>query len=863
MDQMNPSCTLSLPINGMTCASCVARVEKALKQVPGVQAASVNLATERAQVSLDSAVAPAIAGAVVGAITQAGYTVPEDSRDLRIDGMTCASCVARVEKALLRLPGVLAASVNLATNTARVRRLAGSADDAALLQAVQRAGYAAVLLGSGSLAPAAPNTDPGWRVAAAAVLSAPLVLPMLGDLFGQHWMLPALWQWLLATPVLGVFGARFFVAGWKALRAGAGNMDLLVATGTSAAYGLSLVMWWQQATQAPDAMPQLYFESAAVVITLVLFGKWLEARAKRRTLVALDGLKALRPDRAHVRRAGVELSVPLGEVVPGDEVLVRPGERLPTDGIVVEGRSHLDESLLTGESLPVARQPGDAVTGGAINGEGLLLVRTTAVGAASMLSQIVQMVESAQASKAPIQQTVDRVAAVFVPVVFGVALLTLLGWGLLGPAQGALAGGAMAGSGSVWATALIHAVSVLVIACPCALGLATPATLMVGTGLAARRGILVRDAQALELMRSVAVVAFDKTGTLTEGRPQLVEARASAALPGGRAELLALAAALQSASEHPLARAVLQAAQAEAISVPKADTPQAVAGRGIEGQVSGRWLKLGSSAWMAELGVVDVELQQQAQAWAAVGRSVSWLAEVTPKGARDGAADGAPAGAPGQAASPAPGAQARALGLLAFGDDAKPGAARAVAALQREGLRVVLLSGDNRGAADATARAVGIHPGADVFAEVLPGDKARVVQSLRAGLAGSGKAGQRRIAMVGDGVNDAPALAAADVGLAMTHADGGGTDVAMQTAGLTLLRGDPLLVVEALQLSRAISRRIRQNLFWAFAYNVVGIPLAAFGLLSPVVAGAAMALSSVSVISNALLLGRFKPRIDA
>ena len=840
---MNPTCTLSLPITGMTCASCVARVEKAINKVPGVRAASVNLATERSQISVDAANAPAITQAVVSAIGQAGYQVPEDSRDLRIVGMTCASCVARVEKALARVPGVLEAGVNLASHTARVRRLAGSADDAALLQAVQRAGYAAVVLGTGTLAPAALNPDPGWRVAAAAALSAPLLLPMVGELLGRHWMLPALWQWALTTPVLFWLGARFFIAGWKALRVGAGNMDLLVATGTGAAYGLSLAMWWQPSAHQPDAMPHLYFESAAVVISLVLFGKWLESHAKRRTLVALDGLKALRPDRANVRRAGVELSVLLGEVMPGDEVLVRPGERLPTDGVVVEGRSHLDESLLTGESLPVARQPGDAVTGGAINGEGLLVVRTTAVGAASMLSQIVQMVESAQAKKAPIQQTVDRVAAVFVPVVFGVALLTLLGWGLFGPSRGD------------WASALIHAVSVLVIACPCALGLATPATLMVGTGLAARRGILVRDAQALELMRTVTVVAFDKTGTLTEGRPQLVEACASAALPGGRAELLALAAALQSASEHPLARAVLRAAQAEAVVVPQAETPQAAPGRGIAGTVNGRLLKLGSSVWMAELGVVDAELAQQAQAWAAMGRSVSWLAELTP--------DTAPAAAQAGAASAAPVAAARALGLLAFGDHAKPGAARAVAALQREGLRVVLLSGDNRGAAEALARAVGISDRADVFAEVLPADKARVIQSLGDGLGRNGKAGQRRVAMVGDGINDAPALAAADVGLAMTHADGGGTDVAMQTAGLTLLRGDPLLVVEALQLSRAITRRIWQNLFWAFAYNVVGIPLAAFGLLSPVVAGAAMALSSVSVISNALLLGRFKPRIAA
>jgi Cu+-exporting ATPase len=805
--------TLQLPITGMTCASCVARVEKAIGKVPGVQEASVNGATDSARLVLDGASAGVTAQAVASAVAKAGYAIPTETVRLQIDGMTCASCVGRVEKALTRVPGTSAVSVNLATNTAQLQRLAGSADDATLLAAVQRAGYTATRNADAQAAPAAHRGDDGWCVAVAAALSAPLVLPMLGDVIGAHWMLPPLWQWLLATPVLFFFGARFFKAGWAALRNGAGNMDLLVATGTSAAYGLSLALW----AQDPQGMPHLYFESAAVVITLVLFGKWLEARAKRRTLVALDGLRALRPDTARLRRDGAEVTVPLAQVQPGDTVLVRPGERLPTDGIVLEGRSHLDESLLTGESLPVARQPGDRVTGGAINGEGLLAVRTTAVGAASMLSQIMQMVESAQAKKAPIQQTVDRVAAVFVPAVFGAAVLTLLGWGLFTDAG--------------WATALIHAVSVLVIACPCALGLATPATLMVGTGLASRHGILVRDAQALELMRDVAVVAFDKTGTLTEGRPTLVEATPTAALPGGRADLLALAAALQAASEHPLARAVVQAAQAEGVPVLQADTPHAVAGRGIAGTVAGRALQLGSSVWMAELGVVDAGLQQQAQAWAAQGRSVAWLAETVT------------------------GHPPRALGLLAFGDHAKPGAAAAVAALRREGIRVVLVSGDNRGAAEALARQVGFTDMADVRAEVLPGDKAKVITALRAGLAPG-----QRVAMVGDGVNDAPALAAADVGLAMAHADGGATDVAMQTAGLTLLRGDPVLVVQALQLSRAITRRIRQNLFWAFAYNVVGIPLAAFGLLSPVVAGAAMALSSVSVVSNALLLGRFKPK---
>ncbi len=828
--------TLQLPITGMTCASCVARVEKAIGKVPGVQQASVNGATDSARLVLDTAGADGTAQAVAAAVAKAGYGIPTETVRLQIEGMTCASCVGRVEKALARVPGASGVSVNLATNTAQLQRLAGSADDAALLAAVQQAGYHATRITDPQAAPAAHRGDDGWRVAVAALLSAPLVLPMLGDVIGRHWMLPALWQCLLATPVLFFFGARFYKAGWAALRNGAGNMDLLVAIGTSAAYGLSLVLW----AQDRSGMPHLYFESAAVVVTLVLFGKWLEARAKRRTLVALDGLRALRPDVARLRRDGAEVTVPLAEVQTGDTVLVRPGERLPTDGIVLEGRSHLDESLLTGESLPVARQPGDRVTGGAINGEGLLAVRTTAVGAASMLSQIMQMVESAQAKKAPIQQTVDKVAAVFVPAVFVVALLTLLAWGLLR---------------GDWAAALIHAVSVLVIACPCALGLATPATLMVGTGLAARHGILVRDAQALELLRDVAVVAFDKTGTLTEGRPTLVDATASAALPGGRAELLALAAALQAASEHPLARAVLHAAQAEGVAHLQADTPQAVAGRGITGTVGGRRLQLGSSVWMAELGVVDAALQQQAQAWAAQGRSVAWLAETVGGPATHPAAEPMAQPVAQPAGDAAAGQPPRALGLLAFGDHAKPGAAAAVAALRREGLRVVLVSGDNRGAAEALAREIGFTDMADVRAEVLPGDKAKVIAALRAGLAPG-----QRVAMVGDGVNDAPALAAADVGLAMAHADGGATDVAMQTAGMTLLRGDPVLVVQALQLSRAITRRIRQNLFWAFAYNVVGIPLAAFGLLSPVVAGAAMALSSVSVVSNALLLGRFKPR---
>jgi Cu+-exporting ATPase len=649
------------------------------------------------------------------------------------------------------------------------------------------------------------------RVVLAAALSLPLVLPMLGDLFGRHWMLNGWWQLALATPVQFVLGARFYAAGYKALRARTGNMDLLVAIGTSAAYGLSVA----QLLAAPDAaMLPLYFESAAVVITLVLFGKWLEARAKRQTTEAIRALQALRPDTARVLREGVESEIPTAQLRVGDIVIVRPGERVPADGDIVEGSSHVDESLISGESLPVAKQPGDRVTGGAVNAEGLLQVRARALGAESTLARIVRLVESAQAHKAPIQRLVDRVSAVFVPVVLAVALATGLGWGLAG-------GG--------WSQALIHAVSVLVIACPCALGLATPAAIMVGTGTAARHGILIKDAQALELAHALRTVAFDKTGTLTEGRPTLTDVVPADGFT--REQVLAHAAALQAGSEHPLARALAQALPAGA-ALPHAQGVQAIAGRGIGGVVNGRTLRLGSTRLMNEIGADTAPWQLQSQALQQQGRTVSWLAEI--------GADGG----------------ARPWALLAFGDVLKAGAAAAIAQLRHMGVKTLLISGDNRGAALAAARALGID---DVRAEVLPGDKAQVVAALRSGAA----AHAGTVAMVGDGINDAPALAAADVGIAMGGIDAAGrtlgTDAAMHAAGVTLLRGDPMLVAHTIDLSRRTTAKIRQNLFWAFVYNVVGIPLAAFGFLSPVLAGAAMAASSVSVVSNALLLKRWKP----
>src|SRR5690606_25673440 len=617
-------------------------------------------------------------------------------------------------------------------------------------------------------------------------------------LFGRHWMLPAWAQFLLATPVQFLLGARFYRAGWKAVRAGTGNMDLLVAIGTSAGYGLSLYQWW--ATPA-GTLPHLYFEASAVVIALVLLGKYLESRAKRQTSAAIRALEALRPERARRLNGDREEEVPLALLSIGDWVVVRPGERFPVDGEVIDGESQADEALISGESLPVAKQPGSPVTGGAINGEGRLIVRTTALGGESVLARIIRLVEDAQAAKAPIQKLVDRVSEIFVPAVLVIALFTLGGWLL---------------AGAPLETALINAVAVLVIACPCALGLATPAAIMAGTGVAARHGILIKDAEALEVAHAVTSVAFDKTGTLTSGKPRIVHLYA---VDGDESALLRQAGALQRGSEHPLARAVLDDCAERQLEVPEIQSSQALSGRGIAGSLEGRQLALGNRRLLGESGLEPGELAQRAADWEAEGRTLSWLIETAPR--------------------------ARVIGLFAFGDTLKDGAAEAITAVHERGIRTHLISGDNRGSANAVAQRLGID---DVHAEVLPADKAAEVGRL--------KEDGGVVAMVGDGINDAPALAAADVGIAM----GGGTDVAMHAAGITLMRGDPRLVPAALEISRRTYAKIRQNLFWAFIYNLIGIPLAALGFLSPVVAGAAMALSSVSVVSNALLLKTWKPK---
>jgi len=789
---MNDSITapahLSLPVTGMTCASCAGRVERALRRVPGVEAVSLNLATEVATVD-GTAPLPALRAAV----EKAGYGVAETVRELGISGMTCASCAGRVERALRRVPGVLEVSVNLATERARVRSLAGL-DPALLAAAVEQAGYgvtgAAEDDEEGEAGATRRIRREGAELVLAFALAAPFLLGMIGMPLGLHWMPPGWLQALLAAPLQFGLGWRFYRAGWAALRARTGNMDLLVAIGTTAAFALSVVLLLR-------GEPHLYFEASAVVIAFVLLGRFLEGRAKRATGAAIAALLALRPRTARrLDAAGQEEEVPAAALRCGDRIVVRPGERIPADGTVEEGASGVDESALTGESRAVEKNPGDSVATGTVALDGRLLLRATAVGGDTRLAQVAALVQAAQASRAPVQKLVDRVSAIFVPAVLAVAALTFLGW--------LLAGGGVA-------AAVLHAVAVLVIACPCALGLATPAAIMAGTGAAARAGILVRDAAAMEAAGHITLVAFDKTGTLTEGRPSLATLHPA---PGTtREEALAAAARLQAGSEHPLARAVL----AEAGGTPApAEQFRALPGRGVEGVIGGRRLRLGSTRLLRESGAEPGALAGAAEAAAAEGQTLSWLIEAGTH---------------------------RPLALLGFADAPRPGAAAAVRALEQQGIRTAMLSGDGPAAAGAVARQLGI---TEVASEVLPEGKAAQVAAWREGGA--------RVAMVGDGVNDAAALATADLGIAM----GSGTDAAIAAAHVTLLRPDPALVPATLAITRATLGKIRQNLFWAFGFNTLGIPLAALGFLSPALAGAAMAFSSVAVLSNALLLTRWR-----
>ena len=740
--------------------------------------------------------------------------------------MTCASCVSRVEKALANIPGIEAATVNLATEQARIRlKEATPGISQHIIDVIQKAGYdAKESAAPGQLKQAKQSAfwsaDGLGLVLLSFALSAPLVLPMVLMPFGVHWMPSGLWQLLLATPVQFVLGWRFYISGFKALMSGAGNMDLLVALGTSAAYGLS---FYQLVFGDSHA---LYFEGAAVIISMVLLGKWLEARAKQQTGEAIRALHALWPQQARVLKTNdlnlissnaaainQHSELPLEQVLVNDLVMVLPGERVPADGVIVLGNSHLDESLLTGESQSVKRGIGDAVIGGSLNGDGLLVFRVGATSTDSMLANIIDLVETAQTQKAPIQRLVDQVSAIFVPAVIGIAIATGLITGLL--------------IGDV-SEAILRAVSVMVIACPCALGLATPAAIMAGTGVAARAGILIKDPQVLELAHRIQLVAFDKTGTLTEGKPTLISIDVSAGF--NREAMLALAAGLQMGSEHPLAKAVLEDAKVRSITPVVCTQIQAIPGVGIEGvALTGEWqgqlLQLQSLASL-ESHPQHSDLSLQAAPLFLAGHTVSALT-ATPLG--------------DEVSMP--------LALFAFGDAIKAQAKRAVEQLHTMGIGTVMLSGDNRAAADQVGQRIGIDT---VYAQVVPADKAGWIERLKRNAAGE----RQWVAMVGDGINDAPALAMADVGMAMAT----GTDVAMQAAGITLMHGNPNLVASAIDVSKRTWNTIRQNLFWAFAFNVIGIPLAALGYLTPAIAGSAMALSSLFVLSNALLLGLWKPK---
>jgi Cu+-exporting ATPase len=741
---------------------------------------------------------------------------------LDIGGMTCASCVGRVEKALDKIPGIEAATVNLATEQARIRLKTDSDIQISdVIALVQKTGYEAKLSsphGKAELAPAKTfwGSDGLGRVLLGFALSAPLFLPMFLMPFDIHWALAPKWQLLLATPVQFFLGWRFYKAGFKSLMSGVGNMDLLVALGTSAAYGLSIYQMWS----SPHASHELYFEGSAVIICMVLLGKWLEARAKQQTSEAIRALQKLWPEHAKVLDPQIVITegaplneyrdLPLEQVFPKDRILVLPGERIPVDGLILMGKSHVDESLLTGESEPVKKQIGVNVIGGALNGEGVLVIEAQAVGVESVLSKIISLVEDAQTQKAPIQKLVDQVSAIFVPSVIIIAVITgVANWLYLDSAS----------------IAILRAVSVLVIACPCALGLATPAAIMAGTGVAARFGILIKDPQVLEQAHHLSIVAFDKTGTLTIGKPRLLALIPFASSTPSE-DILTTAAGLQLGSEHPLAKALLDAAKEQGLTPIPPSASKALAGIGIEGKpTQGPWenqtLCLQSVASLHDNPNIT-SILEKAQTCFEAGQTVSVLMNAkTP-------------------ATP--------IAIIGFGDELKENAKTAIAALHQLQIRTVMLSGDNQAAADRVGKSIGID---EVFAQILPGDKAQIIRKLQT----SDIHHRQWVAMVGDGVNDAPALAAADVGMAMST----GTDVAMQAAGITLMRGDPTLVADAIDISKKTWNKIRQNLFWAFAFNTTGIPLAALGYLSPMLAGSAMALSSFCVLSNALLLKRWHP----
>lgn len=794
---------ISLSIKGMTCAGCSSRLETALSQFKGVERASVNLPLERADIKYD--INKTNVKELTKLVHDTGYSVASEAIDLDITGMTCANCAAQIEKALKQAPGVLDANVNAVTERARVDWLGGNAS--ALIDAVKSAGYSA----KPHLSSAARHKQQRQRneaettasnrrelllLAISIALTLPMVMQMILGMIGFSEKMPGWMELVLATPVQFWIGARFYRGAWNALKAHTGNMDTLVVMGTSAAYFYSLAMLFNL---TENAHGHLYFEASAVIITLILFGKILESRAKRGTTAAIFELMVLRPQTAKVIRGDQEVELAVEDVQVDDIVVVRPGEKIPVDGVIVEGKSQADESLITGESLPVDKNTGDNVTGASLNGTGLLHIKATKVGEDATLSKIIRLVENAQSGKAPVQRLVDRVSAVFVPAIILIAFATFLGWLLTG-------GG--------FENALIAAVSVLVIACPCALGLATPTAIVAGTGAAAKAGILFRDVEALERAHRVDTVIFDKTGTLTLGHPEVTDIYSIA---GDDEKLVRLTASLQSASEHPLAMAVLNHAEKQQQKLSKVTDFAGHTGLGVSGMVEDHRIIIGNVAMMASNGIKTTRpLLDKKANWEDQGKTAVIVA-----------IDGEIAG------------------LIGISDPIREDTAPAISALKEQGIAAIMLTGD----AERTAKSIALSAGIEHYvAQTLPQDKAAYIEKLHS----QGKV----VAMVGDGINDAPALALADIGIAM----GSGSDVAMETAGITLMRSNPAMVVEAFRVSRATWRKLWQNLFWAFIYNIIGIPLAILGLLNPAIAGAAMAMSSVSVVTSSLMLRFWKPK---